>query len=128
MNACTCKTQSCNICTTLQTVPTTQLTMSKSLSRLKYLNLENNEIASIPHLRLLGGRIRHKEEVNEVNDKQNSMKLAPDRQQESRSEEEGKEMTYEDKEGRMIISIGISSSAYNQYIIYQLLEYLKLLE
>lgn len=69
-------------------------------SRLKYLNLENNEIASIPHLRLLGGRLRHKDDANELVEKQSSVKFTTDKQ-ESQSEEEGKEMTYEDKEGNV---------------------------
>ncbi|XP_015749297.1 PREDICTED: X-ray radiation resistance-associated protein 1-like [Acropora digitifera] len=32
-----------------------------SFNRLKYLNLEHNEISSIPHLRLLGARVRQEE-------------------------------------------------------------------
>lgn len=31
------------------------------INRLKYLNLEHNEISSIPHLRLLGARVRQEE-------------------------------------------------------------------
>lgn len=71
------------------------------LSRLKYLNLENNEIASIPHLRLLGGRVRPKEEANDLIAKHSSVQFTSAEQpsNENAVEEEEKEMTQEDKEG-----------------------------
>lgn len=37
------------------------------INRLKYLNLEHNEISSIPHLRLLGARVRQEESSKQEN-------------------------------------------------------------
>ena len=47
------------------------------IKRLKYLNLEHNEISSIPHLRLLGARVRQddtsrQENVETINEGGNS--------------------------------------------------------
>lgn len=38
-----------------------------SITRLKYLNLEHNEISSIPHLRLLGARVRQEDTSRQTN-------------------------------------------------------------
>ena len=38
-----------------------------STNRLKYLNLEHNEISSIPHLRLLGARVRQEDTSRQTN-------------------------------------------------------------
>lgn len=37
------------------------------INRLKYLNLEHNEISSIPHLRLLGARVRQDDTSRQEN-------------------------------------------------------------
>ena len=36
--------------------------------RLKYLNLENNEISSVPHLRLLGARLHPEDKLDTIKD------------------------------------------------------------
>ena len=64
------------------------------INRLKYLNLEHNEISSIPHLRLLGARVlqedtsrqEHAEAVSEAGDS-----LLPDVLEEKDSEVQAEE-------------------------------------
>lgn len=42
------------------------------INRLKYLNLEHNEISSVPHLRLLGARVRQEDTSRQENEGGNS--------------------------------------------------------
>jgi len=74
--------------------------------RLKYLNLENNEIASIPHLRLLGARVRQKDNVVELDAKQTAQENTPTQSKQPEEvnvvDEEGKEAAEEDKEGLIL--------------------------
>ena len=66
------------------------------IKRLKYLNLEHNEISSIPHLRLLGARVRQddisrQENVETVNEGGNSSlaNVPEEKDEEMRAEKDG---------------------------------------
>ncbi|XP_031549270.1 X-ray radiation resistance-associated protein 1-like [Actinia tenebrosa] len=58
------------------------------LRRLKYLNLENNEVASIPHLRLLGARVRQSEGRISVQKERETAKERTAEQNEQKIEDE----------------------------------------
>ena len=68
-------------------------------NRLKYLNLEHNEISSIPHLRLLGARVREDDTSRQENTKTVESSLpgvVEENEKEMQKEEESK--SDEDKE------------------------------
>ena len=65
-------------------------------NRLKYLNLEHNEISSIPHLRLLGARVREDDTSRQENAKTVDSSL-PDVLEEKNKELQVEEGFSEDK-------------------------------
>lgn len=67
-----------------------------SINRLKYLNLEHNEISSIPHLRLLGARV-HQDNTSRQENVQTVNSSRPDVLEESEKEIQKEEQFSEDK-------------------------------
>lgn len=66
------------------------------INRLKYLNLEHNEISSIPHLRLLGARVREEDTSRQENVKTVNSSL-PDVLEEKENEMQIEEGFSQDK-------------------------------
>ena len=66
------------------------------IRRLKYLNLEHNEISSIPHLRLLGARVREDDMSRQENTKTVESSL-PDVREENEKEMHKEEGFSQDK-------------------------------
>lgn len=67
-----------------------------SINRLKYLNLEHNEISSIPHLRLLGARV-HQDNTSRQENVQTVNSSRPDVLEETEKEFQKEETFSEDK-------------------------------
>lgn len=67
------------------------------INRLKYLNLEHNEISSIPHLRLLGARVREDDTSRQGNTKTVESSL-PDVLEENEKEMQKEEESKHDED------------------------------